>query len=173
MGAAAMKAPSTRSSRRRAVTIVECALVISICLLFLYGLFEYGRFLMARHMLESAAREGARFAVTHTDDTTAQTDFSNQVTTFLFGLDGAAGCFQNVSVTINGYTNNVYVATATNATGDANQTNQIAAGWTQAAYTDGIVVQVQADYHPVLPKFLLLNTSIRLTATADMFSEGN
>ena len=46
--------------RRNATTLVETAIVISVCLLFLFGIVEYGRFLMIQHLINNAAREGAR-----------------------------------------------------------------------------------------------------------------
>src|SRR5262249_47275373 len=57
---------------RPAATLVETSVVISIALLFMFGIFEYGRFVMTKHLMENAAREGARWATVHTyDGTTA------------------------------------------------------------------------------------------------------
>jgi Flp pilus assembly protein TadG len=55
-----------RIDRRPAATLVETAMVISIFLMVLFGIFEYGRFVMTRGLMENAAREGARWAVAHT-----------------------------------------------------------------------------------------------------------
>src|SRR5262245_20504797 len=58
---------------RRGMTLVESALVLSTALLFLFGIFEYCRYLFVRQVAENAVREGARYAVVHTyDATTAQ-----------------------------------------------------------------------------------------------------
>ena len=51
-------------SRTAAVT-VETALVLPIALLFILGIFEYGRYLMTMQLMNNAAREGVRYAVTH------------------------------------------------------------------------------------------------------------
>src|SRR5436309_12707636 len=56
--------------RRPAATLVETSAVISITILILFGIFEYGRFVMTKQMMENAAREGARWAVVHTYDGT-------------------------------------------------------------------------------------------------------
>ena len=49
--------------RRRGAVIVEAAMVIPILLLLMFGIFEYGRFMLVRNVLNHAAREGARHAV--------------------------------------------------------------------------------------------------------------
>src|SRR5689334_17002312 len=56
-----------RSHRRRGVTVVEGALVLSVFLLLLFGMFEYCRFLLVLHVTNNAAREGARYAVVNVD----------------------------------------------------------------------------------------------------------
>src|SRR5687767_9668147 len=59
--------------RRPAATLVETAAIITVLILVLFGIFEYGRYVMTRQLLENAAREGARWAVVHTlDATTAE-----------------------------------------------------------------------------------------------------
>src|SRR5438876_6470734 len=66
-----MRLPLRRRSRVGA-TLVETAVVLSILVLILFGLFEYGRFVMTKQLMENAAREGARWATVHTyDGTTA------------------------------------------------------------------------------------------------------
>jgi len=53
--------------RRGGATIVEAALVISILFLFMFGIFEYGRFLLVSQLMANAARDGARYASVNTD----------------------------------------------------------------------------------------------------------
>src|SRR4051794_26972649 len=52
-----------RPSPRRGATAVETALVLSIFLLLLFGIFEYARFVFVYQGMQNAAREGARYAV--------------------------------------------------------------------------------------------------------------
>src|SRR5205807_1594103 len=74
-------------SRTAAVT-VETALVLPIALLFILGIFEYGRYLMTMQLMNNAAREGVRYAVTHLQPVTlgattygnATSDVTNIVT---------------------------------------------------------------------------------------------
>ena len=53
-----MRMRQRSNSRRRGATLVETAFVLSLCILFLLGIFEYGRFVFLRHVLTNAAREG-------------------------------------------------------------------------------------------------------------------
>ena len=57
----------TRRSRRRAgAAIVEAAFVLPIVLLFIMGLFEYGRYYLMVHICENAVSAGAAYACKHT-----------------------------------------------------------------------------------------------------------
>jgi Flp pilus assembly protein TadG len=155
--------PQSKSrSRRPAATLPEVAIVITIALLFLFGLFEYGRFFMAKHLLENSAREGARFAISHTAD--ASSDVQGDVTNFLCGLDSK---LQSCTITVTGVTLRNTDGTATTAKGTA-LTN-----WYDASPTDGVKVSITANYQPILPSFLHMSTTIPVTATAVMYSEGN
>ena len=58
--------------RRRGVTVVESALVLSVFLLLLFGIFEYCRFLFVLHVANNAAREGARYASVQVNCTPSQ-----------------------------------------------------------------------------------------------------
>src|SRR5579871_4763112 len=51
---------------RPGATLVESALIISLFLMILFGIFEYGRFLMTKQLMDNAARTGARWAVANT-----------------------------------------------------------------------------------------------------------
>lgn len=62
-----MKARILSRQRRRGAVTVEAALVLPICLMFLFAIFEYGRYVMFVQILTNAAREAARYAVAHVD----------------------------------------------------------------------------------------------------------
>src|SRR3954462_12274617 len=72
-------------TNRPAATIVEAAFVISIMILFLFGIFEYCRFVFLLQVCENAARDGARYAVARTGDGTTITDVRNWVNTKMGG----------------------------------------------------------------------------------------
>jgi Flp pilus assembly protein TadG len=52
-----------RRCRRRATTLVEMAFVALSCFYFMFAIFEYGRYVFVRQVMENAARSGARVAV--------------------------------------------------------------------------------------------------------------
>ncbi len=58
----ASSAPRT-PARRRGATLVEFALVMPVFLMFLFGIFEYARYLMMHQLLHNAARDAARWGV--------------------------------------------------------------------------------------------------------------
>lgn len=53
------------AARRGGVSIVESALLMSIFLMFLFGILEYSRYLLVLHVSANAARDGARYACVH------------------------------------------------------------------------------------------------------------
>lgn len=55
-----------RGSARRGASVVEAAVVLPFVILLLFGILEYGRFVMMQQQMNDAAREGARYAATHT-----------------------------------------------------------------------------------------------------------
>jgi Flp pilus assembly protein TadG len=52
-----------RQPARRGTTIVEVAFVALVCVGFMLAIFEYGRYVFMRQVMENAARAGAREAV--------------------------------------------------------------------------------------------------------------
>jgi Flp pilus assembly protein TadG len=162
-----------RRRPRRAVTLVETTLVISMALLFMFGVYEYGRYIMTLQAVENAAREGARWAVANTaTGTTAQV---NGVV--LNSLGGVDQQLANFTITVTGI---IMVPqnpgeTAGQVLPDipASASSPAIPGWTTASATDGISVQVDGDYSPILPTFLFLNPTIHVRSTSVMYSEGN
>jgi Flp pilus assembly protein TadG len=146
-----------RSGARRALTIVESALVLSVALLFLFGIFEYARYVFLLQVAENAAREGARFAVAHTGDGTTQADVVATVTTRMAGRDSE----------VTGYA--VDVQNVDPGTGAVIPS----ASWNDAPFGGAILVRVRGTYKPFLPAFLLMPASIPVRATAMMSSEAN
>lgn len=145
--------------RRPAATLVETSVVISIALLFMFGIFEYGRFVMTKQLMENAAREGARWAVVHTyDGTTAQVQDA---------ADAKLGVGRQQLV---GYvkTTNITVAAAD----DAGNTISGKA-WNDAAFGENVSVTITGTYKPSLPNILFLRSTFTVTAKAVMASEAN
>src|SRR4051812_28555658 len=111
---------SNRKPRRRGGTLVETAVVLGVVLVFMFGIFEYGRYVMFRQLVENAAREGARQAVVSTSSL-ATTDIQATVTRYLVGQS-----LTNLTIT-------VY---KTDPTTGANL-----GSWNGAAFGEGVAVE--------------------------------
>jgi hypothetical protein len=53
--------------RRPAATVVEMAFVISLFMLFMFGIFEYSRYIMFLQISTNALRDAARYACVNVD----------------------------------------------------------------------------------------------------------
>ena len=137
---------------RRGLTLVETAIVIGLVLLMLFGLYEYGRFVMVRQVVQNAAREGARLAVVSADRLTTS-DLQNTVTNYLAG--------QQIGVP----TISIYWA-------DPN-TGANLGQWDHAAFGQGIAVEIIASYQPVLPQLLKMQPTIPLRVKIVTLCEAN
>ena len=145
---------------RKGTSLVEFSLIFVVFLMFMFGVFEYARYLFALNLLSNAAREGARFAVVHT--TTATT---SQVQDYVDGYLGDHGF-----TAINGYSksSNISVYQADTTTGQDN-----GKGWQNAGAGQAIGVKVSGTYYFIGPSFLYLGASVQIQGTAVMYSETN
>lgn len=137
-------------------TAVEAAIVINLVLVLVLSVFEYGRLIMIKQLMDNAAREGARYAVVNTNPTSNVTTSTIQsyTTGFLAGQPLANSNIQ------------VYQA---NPTTGAN-----VGAWNSAAFGVDIAVQIDGDYTPVLPvTFGVMPAALHLTAKSVMRSEAN
>lgn len=154
-----MKLRSTDRRIRRGATLVETALVISIFLMFLFGIFEYGRFVMTRQLMENAAREGARWAIANT--------YNGTVAQVRSVVDTRLGVARNQLVGYAPATSILVYAADSNGNAIAGRS------WNDAAFGEYIAVEVVGTYRPVLPNLLRMNTSFTVRSKSIMSSEAN
>lgn len=150
-----------RCRPRRGATVVEAALVISLCLLFMFAVFEYGRYIFYLQVVENAAREGARMAIAHTNDKVTS-DIVDRVRQKLSGVETQ---MSNVQINVSALILRPKDASETAGTPLPD--------WTDASSTDGISVEVTGDYRPILPSFLQMPATIPVRVRSVMYSEGN
>ena len=94
-------------NQERGAALVEAALTMLLFVIFIFAIFEGGRFLNIQQTLTNAAREGARLSVAPLSGTSTlatTTEVTNRVQTFLnaSGLNGAAATInvvQNHTIT--------------------------------------------------------------------------
>lgn len=147
-------------ARRRGAALVETAVILPLCLLFLFGIFEYGRYLMMLHLAHNATREGARYAVSHTDPViidgvtygNSTADVLNVVNRF---LTNKRFLNQNVSVYLS----------------DANGNN--IGVWNNAGAGQLICVQMTGQFQWFTPNLLGLPSTTNVQVRAMMRSESN
>ncbi|HEV3143824.1 MAG TPA: TadE/TadG family type IV pilus assembly protein [Gemmataceae bacterium] len=143
---------SGRAQRRAGAAAVETAIVIGVCLLFMFAILQYAHYVMIRQVVENAAREGARQAVVKTSSATTA-DIQAVVQQYLSGQN-----LSNLSI-------QVYEADP--ATG-AN-----IGPWTSTQWGQGIAVEVSGTYKSILPSFGFLPNTVNVHVKSIMRSEAN
>jgi hypothetical protein len=166
------------TGRRHAAVTVEFALMCILLLLFMYAIFEYGRFLLFRHLIDNAAREGARQAAVNCGF--QQVPNSNPP---VYQPQNPALTTLNIQTTVVDY---LASQPLNNAGGspiqpgdvqvyllDANENQIQGSTFNQATFGQAVVVRVNCTFEPILPGlgFLLQTTPINVTCI--MRSEGN
>jgi Flp pilus assembly protein TadG len=131
--------------------LVETAMALTAFFVLTFGVFEHGRILMIRQLLQNAAREGARQAMVGTG-TLSTANIQSIVTNFLVNAP-----VSNVNI-------QVYET-------DANGNN--VGAWNSATFGTGIAVQVNADAQSVLPSMGLLPSTLHFQVKSIMRCEAN
>lgn len=145
---------SRKINRRRGAYLVEFAFVAVIFFMILFGIIEYGRIIMVRQVMDNATREGARYAVVHTNDKVTS-DIQTKVRNSMAGLDGQ---LQNLNIQVF----MIDPATGTNL-----------GAWTDASFGGGVAVQINGDLRPILPTLFFLPNPIPMQSRTVMYSEAN
>jgi Flp pilus assembly protein TadG len=149
-----------RGRDRNGGAVLESAFVLPIMLLFLLGIMEYGRYVLSLQVVTNAARDGCRYAVTHTQPVTlggattgnATSDVTNTVSNFLAGQQLSG---QNVQV---------YQSDS--------QGNNIGA-WNGATPGQSVCVQISGNFQVTVPALLSFPSSIPVQVKTVMLCEGN
>jgi Flp pilus assembly protein TadG len=161
---------------RRAATSVEFALVCSVFALFLFALFEWGHYIMVRHLVNNAVREGARQAAVNSS----------------FSYDPATQTFAPQTLATTDIQNTVlnYLATQqlnSATTGQPLQASDVqvivvdpttcqpvpGSNWNGAQFEQGVAVSLNCTYTPILPGLGFLTNNCPITITCVMGSEAN
>jgi Flp pilus assembly protein TadG len=146
--------------RRSGAAAVETALVMIPLLMFIFGVFEFGRLIMVWNVLNNAAREGCRWALVNNTDPTLSTDVTTQVTNRMAGLNTSA--FSSFTVTVSG----THTVNGVTTSYSGNAVNNLVAG-------DLITVTVTGNFLfmniiPLVP----MPKSITMTSAPTMVCEG-
>ena len=141
-----------RRNRRSGATVVETAFILIPLLMFIFGIFEYGRFLMVRNLINNSAREGCRYALVNNTSTTINAEVQTVVNNYMSGQQSA---FTGFTVTVSGTHN-----------GTTTSVNNLVAG-------DWISVTVSGQYTfmNVIP-MVKMPTSVTMSSSCVMLCEG-
>jgi hypothetical protein len=142
--------------RLRGTAVVETTMVLGIVLVGILAVFEYGRLVMIRQVMENAVREGARLAIvgTATLPPTTNSQIISTVNDYLAGQP-----IENLNI-------QVYQANP--------ETGENLGSWDQTPYGGAIAVRVDGDYAPVVsPGMGIITNPVHLSAVSMMLSEGN
>ncbi len=157
-----MRLPEKHNQKRPGAALVEMAFISLILFTFMFAIFEFGRYMMVRQIVENAARSGARQAVTTaTSYIPAATATANVTATITQNL--AAQNLKNLSIQIYQYDP---VAKTTSA-------------WTSATFGQDIIVQIDGDMPLLFPTFHFLPNngaavnSVHITTKVMMRAESN
>ena len=157
-----------RNRRRRGSALVEAALVLPSVILFVMGLFEYGRWFLMVHVNSNAVAAGAAYACKHTSPIvlsgTSYGDANSDVTNI---VNATVGSQQLANPTIS-----VYLSDA-----DGNPLTDGAGNnpglFTYAAPGDYVCVKMTGTYTFVPTAFLKLPSTYTPSFMAVRRSEGN
>jgi Flp pilus assembly protein TadG len=141
---------TTRS--RCGVVSVEAAIILPVAFMFMFAIFDFGRAIATKQLLENATRTAARQAVV---GTTTLTTADIQAT-----VNSCMG-----ALALSGMDVQIYEA-------DPNTGANIGP-WTKAQNGECIAVQVTGNYRPVVPHFSLLPSTLAMRAKALMDVEAN
>jgi Flp pilus assembly protein TadG len=128
-----------RTRDRHGAAIVEMAFIVPVCLMFMFAIFEYARFVFARQVLENAARSGARVAVVTP---------TSYITTAQANAQVDAAVTQALA--------NVPLQNATWTAWQADSSGNNVGAWTSTPFGQNLVVQVEGDLPLMFPTLGLL-----------------
>jgi len=144
--------------RRGGRTLVETALVCNLMMVILLAVFEYGRLIMIKQLIDNAAWEGVRMAVVSTDTYPPTT--TAQIVTAVNGYLGSQPSLSSLNIQVYQYN----TSNPSNTSGD----------WSSTPFGSNIAIQITANYQPMVPStFGILPSSVPLTSIAIMGSEAN
>ena len=147
-------------SRRRGAAVMEAALVLPVVITFLFGILEYGRYLMTLQIVTNAAREGVHYALAHTNPGGSQGVTYGNANSDVTNAVNKAMAGQSLS----GQSIQVY-------TSDSLGSNL--GTWTNTQAGQSVCVRITGNYNVLLGKMLFMPTTIPVVAQAVMRSESN
>jgi Flp pilus assembly protein TadG len=157
-----------KSYRRRGAALVEAAFVLPVVLLFIMGLFEYGRYFLMVHVCNNAVSAAAAYACKHTSPVIiGGTTYGNAASNVTNIVNANMGSQQLAGAAVS-----VYLSDALgNAVADSAGNNP--GLFTYAAAGSYVCVKLTGAYTFIPTTFLGLPSTSTKTFMAVRRSEGN
>lgn len=164
--------------RRPGAASVEFALSFIVLMMFVFGIFEYGRFLMIRQLTDNAAREAARLAAsnsgfqynpvnnTYTPHTLTTLDIQNAFLNAMAGQPLWNSSNQPLTAA------DISVYRADPVTGNP-MADAKGPAWTTCSFGESIAVSVSVKYDSMLPNFHFLTNPDPMVFKCLMRSEAS
>lgn len=180
-----MRCKQQQSSRRSGAVMVETAFSVVVLVTVMFVIFEYGRLMMVRHVMDNAAREGCRLAVASTNLPDPLVGNPNPVppNPDIVVRDRITDYMASQTIHLSGWdkTNSVAPWGAGNSNIDiyrsdsagSPMTDSVGRKWTNASVGDRIAVKVTGNFVPMLPTFSFLNNPQPINVVVVMRSYGN
>ncbi|MGL4462845.1 MAG: TadE family protein [Planctomycetia bacterium] len=147
---------------RRGAALLEVAVTLPIFLMVMYGIIEYGRFVYTNHVLNNAARVGARYAVCH--GTRVVIDSVEYSTGSAWIMENRVKPMLYGQIIKPDPQSRIYASNAAGA---------FVGPYENANFGEFVTCEIQQDYRPIVPNFTLMPALIPLTVKATMRSDAN
>lgn len=175
--------PKQTRRRRCGVTTVETAMVMLPLMLTMFSIFEYGRFVMIRQLLDLATEVGCRYAVVHNQDATVITDVQTQVNQYMAGMNSTTHFSSALTTTVYQLPSTLWDptlvtvtstswtvvppsnASLTSSPSDTASINSIKPG-------DPIAVRVNGNFKMMFPTLLYVSPTIPMNSMVILTCEG-
>ena len=145
---------------RRGATAVEVAIVLGLVFVFLFGIFEYGRYLMVLNLAEYATREGARFASPQFTANKTQAELDTIADEVKQATKDAMG---GQDKQIDGF---LVTFVRLNPTTGADE-----GAWSSAKFGEPMAVRITGTYRPIVS--LVFPASVPIRVQSSVSSEAN
>ena len=157
-----------RSAKRTGAALVEAALVLPFVLLFVMGLFEYGRYYLMVHICNNAVAAGAAYACKHTSPIVISgTTYGNTLAAVTNAVNASLGSQQLANPTVTAYLSDAFG----NAVADSAGNNP--GLFSNAGVGQYVCVQLTGSYTFVPAQYLGLPSTMTKTFTTVRRSEAN
>jgi Flp pilus assembly protein TadG len=163
-----MKACLPARRPRSGAAAVEMAMVLPVLILFVFGIYEYGRFVFTYTTATNAVRDGCRFAIVNTQTLATSTDVQTVVNNKMAGVVNSIGSYK---VTVFYADPSASGLAASPPVLQDNPLFPVPNGWKTAPFPDKIAVQMTGVYRPVAGQIIGLPLAINLNINALMTSE--